>query len=792
MENIITFYTKNSEKESAAVPQQASPLDNHKESKTVGLEEIFLGLELTSSLGISQSIQRFNAVSATFHNNETFWQEVFNCIKESDAVKFLYALVSAESADMYDIKNALSSMPQDWRHKISVKRKWPNVLEMIARRFASQFTNHYTLKYFIEAIHVEKDEISFIHKGILEGLSNSSDLVNADTFFGFVEIVSTLISPQNAIDLLDFALTRFELHIDDDYADGCWSNWLMPPDNITTALTGLVWAALGSPRSEMRWQAAHCVRRIAEANCGQEIDALIEWMGKDNVGAFGIQKFPFYNLHARLYLLIALARVSIDNSQILKRHYKIFSLLALGGTMHHIIIQKFSAEIALNIEKAFLNTYSRDVVEQLHQVGLSQLPVKEINDYKDKLISYWHIKGEVDRSLKFYHAYDFDRYWFEPLGNVFGISSEQVEELATEVIINEWNVKTDGIHINDPRIGLWRSQRNERETWHDHGSYPHVDDYSFYLSYHSMLAVAAKLLQKMPVVHKQNWYIDEEWSEWLHRHLLTRNDGHWLADRRDPAPLQRRRWIYENKTENWRKEITSVDFLDGILFEHNGQTWLNVFGSWEDGDNEHRESFYVSTALVSPNTSQSLLNALSNCSNPNDYKLPDYQEEKMEFDLYPFKLKGWVWRSYKDNCLDEYDTFAGQISFPPYQIGKSIVEQLKLSTDAEQREWYLDDKSKSCLLCEIWSSNKVGYDEDRLQQGIKLSASLKFLKKLCQTRKSELIIAVQIDRRLKKKYNRSKEDGMEYQPPYSKIYILSQEGELRDEGTNYKLRERPS
>ena len=141
-----------------------------------------------------------------------------------------------------------------------------------------------------------------------------------------------------------------------------------------------------------------------------------------------------------------------------------------------------------------------------------------------------------------------------------------------------------------------------------------------------MMVVAAKLLQKMPVVHSRDWR-ENEWTEWLDRHLLTRNDGHWLADRRDPPPLERTRWIYEGKTEEWLEKITSEDFLEGVLFERDGETWLNVFGFWEDGDNQRREKFHVSSALVSPEASQSLLHALSNCLDPHDYKLPDYQEE---------------------------------------------------------------------------------------------------------------------------------------------------------------------
>ena len=41
-------------------------------------------------------------------------------------------------------------------------------------------------------------------------------------------------------------------------------------------------------------------------------------------------------------------------------------------------------------------------------------------------------------------------------------------------------------------------------------------------------------------------------------------------------------------------------FLDGILFERNGETWINVFGSWEECDTGREEDFYITSALVLP------------------------------------------------------------------------------------------------------------------------------------------------------------------------------------------------
>lgn len=784
LNDILTFYTDNPENGAKESTDANIHRGYQEEVEPIDWGNLFHDLELTTSSGIGQAIVRFDTASTGARNYELFWNEVFNRIDESAALRFLQSLMIAEHADRHDIQNALSYMPEDWRHRVSVKRNWTTLLEVIARRFASEFTNYYALKYFLEVIRVDDDAIPFIYEGILEGLSSASDLADASTFFGFVEIAAHYISPQQATDLLDFALARFELHIDEEYADGCWADWLNPPDDMSVAFAGFVWSALGSPRAETHWQAAHCVRRLAELNCEREIDALIQWMEHDSVGAFGSHRFPFYNLHARQYLLIAFARVSLDNPLILRRYHSLFSQQALAG-MSHILIQKVSAEIALNIEKAFPNTYSEEVLEQLNKVGVSQLLVKELDRFGDKLQSYWHIKGEVDTSLKFYHGYDFDSYWFEPLGNLFGVSGKQIEELATEVVIKEWDIGFDGSVQSDPRARLWRSSRKESEIRHYHASYPRTDNYSFYLSYHAMFVVAARLLEKMPVVHTPDWQKDE-WSDWIRRHSLTRKDGRWLADRRDPAPLLKPDWINKKKGGDWRSGLASVDFLEGVIFERHGDIWLNIFGWWEEREGEYQESFHVRSALVSQEGSQSLLNALSTCPDPNDFKLPEYKEEGMEFDAYPFELQGWIWREQIDNRLDWYDPHAAEIPFPPYQVGQSIAESLGLFVDSEQREWFLSNSDKASLRCEIWSTGKPRIDEEPLRCGNRLSASLAFLKSLCSALTCELILDVQIDRQSKYRTQLRGADESTYRRPLSKIYILSADGRLRDTDSHYQ------
>lgn len=784
---VLAFYAKQSRVNKTEESSQVPRIIQSEEMQNIDWEEILAGLDLTKTTGLNTALHRFDTIPYP-RSLEIFWKEVFKRVHISKANDFLQALADAEKADFYDIRNALSNFPASYRQRISVKQSWSKILALIAGRFASNLTNYYIRNNFIKELQADNNVFTSIHEGIIKGLSNSCDLVDASTLFGFSEIVSSFISPQEAGNLLEFAISRFEIHIDQDYGDGTWNDWLMPPDNISDAFTGFVWAALGSPRSVVRWQAAHCVRRLAEADCQCEIDALIEWMNRDCVNAFGSHLFPFYNLHARLYLLIALARVAIDSPEKLRRHHSIFAHHAVDS-LPHALIQKFAAEIALSIEAAFPGTYDDSVTEKLREVGVSQMPVEEIDRYRNNFEETpWHIRGEVDRNLKLHFGWDFDRYWFEPLGRVFGISGNQVEGLAREVVLREWGIVVSNDFIRDPRSRLWNSYSSERETWHSHGSYPRTDDYSFYISYHAMLTVAAKLLLEMPVINEYNW-CDDEWNDWLQRHTLTRSDGRWLADRRDPAPLLRPTWLLERKTENWQQELKPDDFLNGLLAQRNGETWLNVRGSWTDNDsNEREESIYISSALVSQKTSQSLLNALSSCLNPHDFKLPAYQEEEMEFNESPFELQGWIYRGSEKEGLDSADPHAGRINYPPYKIGNSIVERLGLSVDLEQRNWYMSNTEEKSLVCELWNLPEKENKEELPRNGIRMIASLEFLKLLCSTLERELIIEVQIERRFRRSsYHSRSDDNGRYSPPNTKLYILSADGKLRDTRTCYQL-----
>jgi hypothetical protein len=745
--------------------------------------QIFSGIELFTSDGIDEAILHFQTVNNSSDISYEFWQQIYRYVTTNEIV-FIKSLIQAQRLTIYNLRDAIHCMPTEWKNKISVKRNWPSVTKQIGLRFASYLSSHYSLEYFLDDQLYSTESLSDLKDGILEGLSHNSDLTDAVDFFGFIEIIVPRLGSVQAIELLSYGLERFEIHIQENFADGLWSDWLTPHDTLEESIIHFVWAALGAPQSDIRWRAAHCIRTMANYGHIQELRSFIAYLDKNDVGAFGGKSLPFYTLHARLYLLVALSRISIDNSAVLKNFSNVFVHYSLE-TEPHILIQKYASEIALNIEKQFPLTFEDDIKKQLQLVCTSQL-TPQSGRRRNALGS----KKESDENFdkEFFFAFDFDRYWFEPLGRIFGLSSQAVQKLAYKIIKEDWLIDFDGAYRSDPRNSIWNSSYKRRANDHSHGSYPRTDDYSFYLSYHSLLSVAVVLLKTMPIINEADWDRNY-WEEWIENHSLSLNDGRWFSDRRDPVPLERRSWYFAEKVDSWRTEIADTDFLDAIFWEKNGAIWLNVNGRWEESDSSRREDIHLSTALVSYDVSKAILHAFSASTDRYFFNLPMFEEADTKDVLSPFVFKEWIVQKSSVENINSYDPFSGEISYPPIEIEQTIIKSLNLKSDPEGRYWFQNNETNPSLVCEIWSSNIESREEFRDRCGNRLSASFELIKKLCYQYKSELLIKVEINRHFKRGQYKRNYNASDYTPPKFKIFVLSPKGRLRDDRKNYKFRE---
>ncbi|MDO6517790.1 hypothetical protein [Zobellia uliginosa] len=782
LDDILNFYK---EKTKDAKNSFTRNNRNPRKKEVKKWERIFENVNILKPGGLATLTERFS-IEFEKDNNYHYirlldlYKEILKRIKANEIHDFVQILLNSDNLNYYECKEVLKLIPIDWKNKVSFKKKWPSIIFQLGTRYANDLIIRYSLSDVIRDLGIDETLTVDLRKGIFKGLSYGQNFADANVLFGFVEQASTFVNESDSCELIDYALSRFELHIEDDFGDGPWDKWLHVSNDINKNIAGFIWSALGSPISQSRWRACHVIKKLADFNCTQILDCLIDYLNNNNVGAYGSNQFPFYNLHARQYLLIALGRVSVDHPVLLIDYKNVF--VKYAQLEPHILIQKFSADIALNIEKSIPETYGAVEISSLKEVGKSQKETRT-EEYGYKVNSYFHEKGLVDTTLDYNFAYDFDRYWYEPLGDVFGVSGNQIQEICANIIVEDLQPETERGYNNDPRVTLWnRSQ--DRQTWYSQTSYPKTDNLDFYLSYHSMLVAAAKLVKSMQVITTREWQ-ENAWEDWQSRHNLSRSDCKWLSDVRGPLPVNRPKWLARGNYDNWRTDILEQDFLHSIKFQSEKETWFNIKGGWTERSSSRYETYSVSTSLVSKETSHSLLRALSTCSDCHDYKIPDYGESRAEIDSDKFQLEGFIINPDSSKGIDEFDPYGENIMYPQFSLGEEFLKKLDILSDSDGRTWHFSD-GKIAFKCDSWSGNLSGYDEEPEQSGMRLSASLTALKKLCRVYDCNLIIDVNISRDIEYK-SRPKKDKYEYITKH-KIYLLSEDGRFKSATEDYRIR----
>lgn len=758
-------------------PDKITPTDNAS-PKIIDWNEVFAGIDL---FNLNDFLMLLDKSNNLMHDtgHKILFAEVIGRIKEGQLWDFINVLLDCDHINHFEMSTFLSLIPTNWQNRVSFKQKWEKVIHDCGMRYAHDLTNEYNFNTFIKQTGIKEPQSKPLKVGVMAGLAGGSEVNDATVFFGLAQQVASLLNAQQATQVLDYAIGRFELHCEPDFGDGPWSEWLCPSNTAAKNIAQFIWSVLGAPKTSQRWSAAHCVRKLSDFGCNAEIDALIQCLHSDHVGAFGGKQLVFYHLHARLYLLIALSRISQSRVTLLNSYAVSFADLALK--QDHILIQRAARDIALTVEQSFPNTFDAQMLEALNNVGR---PIgQRVESHRYTTDSYLHQEGRVDDNIEFDFAWDFDRYWFAPQGKVFGISEQQVEQIAANVVINEWAQGNKDAFKQDARRTQWASSSAEDGVWSSHGNYPKTDNLQFYLSYHALMVVAGRLLQTMPVIIEETG--EDPLEDWLSEHWLTRKDGKWLADHRAPLPPRLvNNEAAQNDFTHWQEEITTEDFLACLKTQLLDKEGLIIKGSWQENTRSRMQSVSISSALVSTAAASALLRTLSTYESTYDYGLPAYEDAWLEFDIAPFALKGWVQDHHISKGIDQQDPYAGRVDYPFFQLGDSIIGKCGLEMGNVENHWLDGATGQLALQCDTWGSYQDATDKEPGQYGMRLIATLPFLQHVCDIFDCDIIFDVRIRRDIPAEY-RSRD--AEYRHPVSRIFLLSKHGKLTTTTADYQL-----
>ena len=721
---------------------------------------LFGGLSLTQSRDLATALQRFKDGEPSY-GHEEFYQEAMARVPPGAEAAFLDALRQAQRLQLGDARSLLLALPEGWKERMAVRPAMARLLKQVCRQNCEGVIHdrYYEPLPWVLASEVSGLSVTELTREAVEAMANTSVPAGANGLFRLVGLLSHLISDDEAVSSLRYGLDLFEPLLETSDGDGPWSHGLGPPDTVGAAVAGYLWAAMASPVVERRWEAAHAVRGLCRMRCDDTLRALIEYADGTGALAFADCKLRFYDRHALLWLMIALARAAAESGPAVAPHAEFLRRYA-NRREPHVLLRGFAAQAVVALHQQGLIEASDAEVAELERINTSPLPSRTAKYPRGG--GGRAGRGRPYDPSRFSFGIDTGPYWLGPLGTVFGLSQEDVEEEAEKVIRVDWDLNDNGHWERDERAT--RRYFEHGHSRHSQGSSPKVDDLGFYLSYHAMMVVAGKLLETKALLDDP----DDSWhafAAWLARHGLTRPDGLWLADRRDPTPGDLLTLPVVDEPE-WPSSVT-VDGTVPILTPEPDA--VAVSGYWTQFAGDRKQTVSISSALVCQDRAEALVRALRTTRDPSDYKVPDF-EDHLEIDEGGYVFKGWIRRSDSSSRLDEYDPWAADISAEVLAPALPFVRLLALNVDQSERTWF-DGEACPQLRSQVWSEGTDDDEHSRNGGGQRLIASRSCLDALALTTGLRLVVKISMERTLvRTRYHHGREH--EHSEEVTEVFLL--------------------
>ncbi|MBI2811610.1 MAG: hypothetical protein HYX67_12405 [Candidatus Melainabacteria bacterium] len=512
--------------------------------------------------------------------------------------------------------------------------------------------------------------------------------------------------------------------------DGVWKDGLYPKSGEMDIAAGLVWLTLGSPSAAHRWRAAHSIRCFARFGKWEVIDLIMRKFHSTDAHPYQAAELPFYFLHARLWLLIAIARVALDHPQNVTKYADTLKAIALDKNVPHVLLHHFAAQALLVCASSDSKIVSEAEIKALKTVNESPFPKKKTKEYRRDSFYEGRPDSMPKPALEFHMDYDFDKTDVTALSTMFERSRWKTKDAIT-AWVRKYDQQITSMHES--------GGRSIRQRAHILGITARYHLYGQQLGWHALQLVAGEFLAKYPVIQRP--YDDNNlWFEWLRPELLTRKDGLWLADGVDRPPVDAQVNLYEKGEKGLVLTGDKAKLLGLLKIESSIADELVVAGDWRSADGI---GIHIASALIPTPHAEKLALELSQ-EDPFQAWLPLAEEyngggESLRSEKVPFKP--WIVYPCIEAGLDETDPLGVTAAVRRFYFTKAVnaIRSLK-ALDPFRRTW-ADPKGRVAARSEAWGRNQAN-DEEESISAKRLVCTSEFLRNILLKQHAELLVLV--------------------------------------------------
>lgn len=659
------------------------------------------------------------------------------------------AAIAPNDAAHFNVADAITRAIQDWKPSLGVqmwcREHLPPIIVDRLPEFASGLSwgSHSSLPPLIEILSTSGVDVPTL---LARAISHHVEHLSAATIYELTALIAKRMKPENAANALLLYLPRLVGKIAPadlepiDLTD-------VPGDN-DTAVAQCLFALMSDCDLRLRWRAAHCVRRLAHFTETRPILlAFRKVYSRTTDDAFRAAKEPFYWMAARLWWNVAINRIAHEFPDVLADFGPTILSIADDDDLPHVLIRAFAKETITELVAGGHLKLSAKERKSLSDLNTGTLPRRTAGQ------RYGRQRGFHDQSGRAFHFDSMDTipYWYErALGMFADITMDEFLDQAERRIVVDWKAPTDAWQWDRQPRKYRFSERNWTSSSNHQGSHPTLERFSTYLEYHAMCCVIGDLVEKRPLVEGE----EDDYNTlegWLKRHM-TASPPWWVADFRQPKPLESRFWQEPLDIRQWVDGATDPDFLVelGLGATHSG---MIVAQAWhETASSSFSSEVLVNSALVHPTTGASLMRALQTANDPYDYKLPDEGEDQFEIGVSPYVLGGWLADSSESySGFDGKDPFRRSVTENHFVPGPKIGKHLIPKPTIYGRSRWVTGGGDAAFEHEDWSDKDNEGESNRHyrpleSEGKRLWVSVEVLQKHLRETRMDLIVSIKLIR----------------------------------------------
>jgi hypothetical protein len=718
-------------------------LARHHEDNDAKIKALVEAVDPLNSESIEELVENLDKLDRAFDAKSIAMKGMRAKVKYADRTAHIEAVVAVRNLNLYMKVGFLEDIRAEWGPGSPTQLEFlkqfgvPLVREHASAFMGDDYGSSRNLTNVSTVTGADRDALALV---LIETVASGDLGATATAWLSLAAILSSRCTPSVPRHALERLLYSGAARLADTIGDGPWTSALETGNDPAEIAAGLVWFRLGAPEASNRWLAAHTVRAFARLGRWEVIDRMFDKVAAIDAGAFQDRALPFFQMHAKLWFLLSVARLAIDYPKEVHRYSAVLESVALDDSYPHYAMREAARKALLSCTAGDVSDEAIALRLRLDQINQSQFPKSEARTRRS-----WG--GYIDRpaglpepSPPFHFEYDFGKYQLTKIGDLFDMPQYEIADRCIGWI-RKWDSSIESMFAF-----AGRPHSGRRESLYE-GTRDDFHCYGFYLAEHALTLVAGELLLEKPLVHDR--YQTDPWAELVSRSWPTRSDGLWLSDGTGSYPDYALHELLDDPSAKAKVPIANTALLcslAGIDGSGNIGRALIVSGSWESSD---RVDVTIRSVFVSGVKADDA--ALALVTSPSfEMWLPEFERHDDEEDYLRNRAldndlrEPWVTRPHVETKLDRYDPTASRAAVTRASPCRTVSEKLSIASRDPWSEFWTNSAGEPALWSHVWGHRTGAGEKERWDEGTSLECNRSFLSQMLKTLDRHMVLLIRL------------------------------------------------